>query len=248
MFINKYSEAFLANLPARANVIKTLFKSVAGLALGIGLSFLLNITLLSSSLSTVYESKIFTIGTVTQNILLLLFFVLLFYSKSYKNIKGQLFQKYSNKSYIVTISVILLLFIITTAVFILSNNGLKLDENQLAEVAKYYDQPITITYLFSSFFGLFFYLITAFFEEFIFRFTIYRFLRRSGLVLALAISSLLFALVHGGTSVPFSFIFGIFAALHYEQTNSFTRTVVIHALHNYLNIYYASYLAYILLK
>lgn len=78
--------------------------------------------------------------------------------------------------------------------------------------------------------------LSAFMEEFIFRFTIFRFLRRKGFLFAVILSSFLFSLLHLYTPISFisSFVFGILIATYYEYSNSFIKTTIIHTLHNTL--------------
>lgn len=75
---------------------------------------------------------------------------------------------------------------------------------------------------------------SAFMEEFIFRFTIFRFLRKKGFLLAVILSSFLFSLLHLYSPVSFfsSFIFGALMALYYEYSNSIIKTTILHTLHN----------------
>lgn len=88
----------------------------------------------------------------------------------------------------------------------------------------------------SAFFNIFLLFLSAFMEEFIFRFTIFRFLRRKGFLFAVLLSSLLFALMHlyGTISFISSFVFGILMAVYYEYSNSLIKTIILHTLHNTL--------------
>lgn len=76
--------------------------------------------------------------------------------------------------------------------------------------------------------------LSAFMEEFIFRLTIFRFLRRKGFLFAVLLSSLLFALMHLHGTISFisSLVFGILMAIYYEYSNSLIKTTILHTLHN----------------
>lgn len=244
----KYRKAFLDNLP-NVDAKGVIVKAILGVIIGISVSILPTLGILSlESFKNLSSSNNFVISKLIQDVTLLTIFLLLFYKGSYKKIRNQLSQVNANKSYVVSIGILILLFLITTSIFVFLTRNINLDPSQVGEIENFYSQNITLNYLWKSLLGIFFLTIVAFFEEFIFRFTIYRHLRKKSILLALVFSSLLFSLAHGNIAIPFSFIFGIIIALHYEFTNNFTRTFVIHALHNYLNVYYAPYVAYMLLR
>lgn len=227
------------------SVLRVVAKSLIGLSLGIVLSTVVLITL---NLDIMDKSTSFVVSKLVQDVAIFGSLLVLFYRRSFKKILTQLLHANSNKSYIPSVITLLILLAITTTVFIFLYLWFGYDDTQSKVLQEYYNQDITIEYLKGSFFVFLFYLVGAFFEEFIFRFIMFRHLRRHGLLLALLISSVLFSLMHGNIGIPFSFVFGVAIALHYEITNNFFRSVAIHALHNYLSVYYASYIAYLLFK
>lgn len=244
----KYRQDFINNLPA-APFKKTLLKSIFVLVVGIILSFILTIALLSFDFIKNFVPEHVT-GKFVQDFSIAALVLVFFFRSSISKLKGKLFPKATYKSYLATLFTLLFLFLITLAIFISLTiiSQANRSEAQLKEIESFYSQKMDFGYLLQSFSGLLFLLIGAFFEEFIFRFTIFRFLRKKGLVMSLVISSLLFSLVHGNMAIPFSFLAGLIFALHYEYTNNFTRTFIIHALHNYFNVYYASYVTYLFIK
>jgi len=80
-------------------------------------------------------------------------------------------------------------------------------------------------------------------EEVVFRGMLYAYLRRWGIFMALAVSSLLFGLSHGLDLVflPMAVIFGVAMALLYEGSQSLWPPILAHMLHNVLVLAAASY-------
>lgn len=106
---------------------------------------------------------------------------------------------------------------------------------------------ITIDYLFSLVGTFFIFMFISLSEEFVFRFTIYRHLRRKGLLFALLITTALFTFVHGVFNLTLV-ISALIYTLYYEYTNYFVGVVAIHTLNNFLVVYYSYYLTYLLWK
>lgn len=78
-------------------------------------------------------------------------------------------------------------------------------------------------------------LLTPLGEELLFRGTLYAWLRRWGVVLAVIVSSVVFGLFHGVNVVlPAAIVFGVFNALLYEKSGSIWPAVVSHAVNNTL--------------
>lgn len=184
------------------------------------------------------------IATLAQNLPVLLLLYLFLYKKDKSDLLVLLFPKKQKSSIFISTITYFALFIFTFIglyIFYL-NAG---NKNDLAGMFEY---QLDNTYLLTSMLGLVTYLILAFMEELIFRFTIFRYLRKRGLVVALLASSLLFAVVHMNVGIPFALVAGIIFALHYEYSNSIIATTVVHAIHNYATFYYSSYLIYLLTK
>lgn len=74
-------------------------------------------------------------------------------------------------------------------------------------------------------------------EEFAFRGIVLSHLRRHGEFLAVLVSALLFALVHGNVvQIPFAFLAGIALGVAYVKTNNLLVPIVIHLLNNGLSV------------
>lgn len=238
--------AFLKSLPTK-HIKYPLLKSILVLIIGLPLSFIL----LGFSGFFIDQIKIQNInsflGIVIQNSPFLLLCLIFFYKKDYKKLLVKIISKNKNKSTLITILFFAILFIVSfLIVFILeiSNSSSGASNN----LDKYFNSTLSFEYVMNSLLGLLMFVVLAAFEELVFRFTIFRHLRKKGLIYSLIISSLLFSLLHANIGIPFSFVAGIVFALHYEYTNNIISTILLHGLHNYLNIYYAGYFAYQLLK
>lgn len=235
---------FLNSLPdetRRKSLLKILFVGLSGFPL-------LLIPAVFIIISTKYKfinsnDWIFFLLITAQDMPVFILTLLVFYRKKMIISLKQILQAVSNRSAFLICGVLLVNLIIGTIFSLFRFN--------LTEIKHYINSvndEITINYFYQLFRSFCFYAIIAFFEEFIFRFTIFRYLRKHGLILALILSSLLFGIVHGSDRLLLSFLFGVVIALYYEYTNYFIGTVIIHALYNLLIGYYSYYLAYLILR
>jgi|688.fasta_scaffold00913_7 membrane protease YdiL (CAAX protease family) len=182
-----------------------------------------------------------------QHIPLFLTTLFLFYKGiPKKNVLSQLRSKITNKS-VWLIGLALLINLILGILLILYSftYGVRTDIASYQWLTQYInagESKITLEYLMKISTSLFIFISIAFIEEFIFRFTLYRFFRSKGLLLALLISSGVFAFFHGNAFLD-AFIFGVVIALYYEYTNNFFGAVIIHTLTNQFIVFYSYYLA-----
>lgn len=226
-FIHKQ---FLESLPVvslKGFILKTLF---------IFFSVSLITYFLQGSIVQFYKSQPYLniIGavypTIIEHLFYIVFILALFYKFNLKILVKQLFYQKINRS--LSLLLVFLAIIILVPLLIRISNGL-----QIHPVLKEAASNQVIGKLFNPLAFLLFtvYLfIRAFVEEFIFRFVIFRFLRRKGLLLSIIISALVFSLLHqfGIKGSINTFIFGIIIAFYYEYSNSFLRTVFLHLLNN----------------
>jgi len=164
---------------------------------------------------------------------------LVFYKRSIRNLLGSLFPKKANRSLKLFIFVLIidLLIVLFFAIFDIKNWDQRiLNENKvkiISEMGSKRGQLLINSLLISLI--LF---ANAAAEEFIFRFTLYRFLRKYGFLLAVFISSLFFFSIHYFTlrSIIQHLLFGALMCFYYEYSNSILRTTIIHTFHNLILI------------
>lgn len=182
-----------------------------------------------------------------QHIPLFLTTLFLFYKGTpKKNVLSQLKSKITNKSVLLIGLVLLINLLLGIALILYAfTYGGRTDTASYQWLAQYInagESKITLEYLMKITTSLFIFIGIAFIEEFIFRFTLFRFFRSKGLVIALLISSGLFAFFHGNAFLD-AFIFGVIIALYYEYTNNFFGAVIIHTFTNQFIVFYSYYLA-----
>ena len=245
---SKFRQEFISSLPS-ASFKASLLKSIVVLVIGTVLSIVLSVLLFSLDALKDLMSE-FAISKLVQDLVISALIIIVFFRSTMPKTKGLLLPKVRYKSYAASLFTLFTLFLIVSVAFIslAISSQTNLSETQLEEIKNFYSQKMDFNYLIKSAQGLLFLLIGAFFEEFVFRFTIFRYLRRRGFLLSLVASSLLFSLVHTTTGIPFAFIAGLIFAIHYEYTNNLVTTSIVHAFHNYFNVYYASYVAYLFIR
>lgn len=241
MKIHNNRRAFLNSLPSDSERIP-LVKIIGVLLLGIILSFVFVIAF-SPVIQRVHPNFQQFAGVTIQDFPIISLFIWMYYRyrKSHNSIVANLSPAKRHNTRLITIFSYLLMFGVTFFVFYLMMRTSNEPINY-TDVSSFYEAEINTRYVMMSLLGLVFYFMLAFFEEFVFRFVIFRNLRAKGLVYAVVISSLIFAIAHMNIGLPFSFLAGVIFALHYEYTNSLLATAALHALHNYLSFFYASYL------
>lgn len=180
------------------------------------------------------------------------FFILtlvLFYRGRIKEMVSQLFPKIANKSVRLILGILMIELLLGTISGLISFTLLRTPErwDWLEKYVHSGLNEISFEYLQITFLSFVYFLFIAFTEEFVFRFTTYRFLRRRSLLLALLVSSILFTTIHGVFNLNY-FIFAIIIALYYEYTNFFVGSVFIHAVHNLFIVFFSRFLTYIILR
>lgn len=238
--------AFFDSLPSQP-IKKVLIKLLLLLTTGFSIGIVL-VGLFGSLINKIRPSELkMPVVLFLQNSPLLILLLFFFYGKSSKNLLKQLFPKTANRSILLTLLFYFVLLILMVLIFYIAalKDGFNSYLNATSEI---FNQKTTFTYIIKSLLGFLIYLLLAAFEEFVFRFTFFRYIRKKGLMFALIISSIIFSFSHMNIGIPFSFLVGILLALHYEYTNSFAKTVFLHAFHNYFNIYYSMYFVTLMIK
>lgn len=241
-------QTFLKDLPlesVRSVLLRMLIVFLVGFLLSISLILIILLTLDYNPLKQKSFNYLFTI--IVQDISFFLLVFILFYKRNLRQILSQLFPKTVNRAIVPVLLFLLINLIIGVSITIISF----VFAGRNAEVWKWLSNyinsgpsNISVDYLYILFVSLLGWLIVGFFEEFIFRFTLYRFLRKRSFLLALFLSSLIFGLIHGSQGPVGAVIFGVTVALYYEFTNNFWGTVLLHALENVFIVYYSYYLTY----
>ena len=247
-----YREQFLSNLPDEP-LKKTIGKIIVLFLFGFILSlillfisfFVFKINLFSG------ENKSFLILLILQDLPFIILAILLFYRKiSLKNIFSQLLINTSNKSIKMLLIFLLLDFLVA---FILNfvTFGINTSPEKLKWLETYINSSpntINLSYLILLLTSFLSFTVIAFCEEFIFRFTIYRYLRKHGFILAIISTSILFGILHGNTGFVSTFVFGIIVAIYYEYSNNFFGSVLLHILSNQFIVFYSYFLVYNLIR
>lgn len=243
--------AFLASLPDEP------WKKVLLKVALIGIfGFLLSLISVVAALATIkYDPKAsgnwkFLMMIVAQDFPVFILTLFLFYRGRFKVIYPELWPRISNKSLLLVIGLLLLNLILGTGfnliTFIFSGSPEAV--GWLENYINSGQERITPAYLYLLFQSLTVFVFISFFEEFVFRFTVFRFLRKGGLFVALMVSSILFGFIHGSNGTLGAILFGVLMALYYEYTNNLLLIIVIHAFHNLLIVYYSYFLTYYILQ
>jgi membrane protease YdiL (CAAX protease family) len=246
--ITSSHKVFLKQLPSGDSRKKVLLKVLIVGLVGFFLSFVFTIftfLALKPDLSSLNYWR-FLLAIITQDLPIMLLTIVLFYRSEIKNICKQIFPKVANKSALIIFGVMLLDLISIIFINLISyiSNGSSEKFKLLEKYINSGSNSISFEYLIGLSQSLLLFLFIAFAEEFVFRFTIFRHLRQKGLLFALLISSILFALPHGFNGIIGALVFGIIIAIYYEYTNYFFGTVIIHALRNLIILYYSYYFTY----
>lgn len=246
----KSHKDFLNNIPQIT--IKSLFTKITLLLIfGLLLSIVSVIATLVISQSNPQGSNLERLVLIlSQNLPFFIITIIIFYRKDLKNMWASLTPAVSLKSFKL-ILIVLTIFLIEGLIVNYIQFGILFTDDKFEFLKNYVSQgedKITLPYLITLSQSIVLFLAVAFFEEFIFRFTIFRYLRGKGILTALIISSVLFSLAHGSYSALSIFIFGIIISLYYEYTNYFWGTVLIHLIYNQFILYYTYYLVYLILK
>lgn len=254
MFNSKYllksHKDFLDNIPNIST--KSLFAKIVSLSFfGFLFSVVSVIATLVISQSSPQGSNLERLGLImSQNLPFFIITVMIFYSKDSKKLWSNLSSDVAVKSPKLILAV-LAFFLIEGLITNYVQFGILFTSDKfefLKSIVSQGEDKITMSYLVILFQSIMLFLVVAFFEEFIFRFTIFRHLRRKGILVALIVSSILFTFAHGSYSALSIFIFGIVISLYYEYTNYFWGTVFIHLIYNQFILYYSYYLVYLMLK
>jgi len=240
-------KSFLSQLP-NETFKKVVIKIILLFSIGILVSSILAILGVGVvELTNLTSNFSFSLIIFLQNIGFLSVTLLLFY-------KGNLGEtitknkKETNKlrCYLVggNILFILLLFSVIAILSLMFN---KLDSiESYQKIVDLGEDKVTVSYIGNYLLTLLTFLFIAFSEEFVFRHTIYRFLRRYGMVLAILVSSILFYIVHEQI-IHIGFIYGVILCLYYEYTNDFKGLVLTHTINNILLTFVPFYVAYIVI-
>ncbi|OGE25309.1 hypothetical protein A3H85_02460 [Candidatus Daviesbacteria bacterium RIFCSPLOWO2_02_FULL_40_8] len=168
--------------------------------------------------------------TIIEHLFYITLIAILFYKFELGKLLRQLFPHKVNKSLTLFFTTLALILIIPFVIRLIGGLQIHpaLNEATPNQVIEKLFNPLALLLLSGFLF------IRAFIEEFIFRFVIFRFLRRKGLLISVIISTLLFSLLHqfGFVASINTFIFGALIALYYEYSNSFLKTVFLHLLNN----------------
>lgn len=246
----KSHEDFLNNIPQIT--IKNLFTKITLLFIfGLLLSIVSVIATLVISQSNPQGSNLERLVLIlSQNLPFFIITIIIFYRKDLKNMWASLTPIISVKSYKL-ILVVLAVFLISGLLVNYVQFGILFTDDKFEFLKNFVSQgehKITLPYLITLSQSIVLFLSVAFFEEFIFRFTIFRYLRKKGILIALVLSSLLFTFAHGLHAGLSTFIFGVLIALYYEYTNYFWGAVLIHLIYNQIIFYYSYYLIYLILR
>lgn len=217
---------FLNNLP-NLSLGKTFFKIILT---GI-LSFVLIIPL--AVISESLELK----GNVIENFIFYLIPVIscyfIFYRGDLRKTLADLLPKTINRSvkFFLLILTIDFLIVLVFGMIDINNTSQELINDVAKQIASESGKEPFLRGLLSSFFIIF---IGAAAEEFLFRFTIFRVLRKFGFFFAAITSSFLFVLIHqlSISSIISVLLFGLLMCFYYEYSNSFLRIAMIHTIHN----------------
>lgn len=246
----KYRRAFLKYLPdqpLKSVSVKVILSLVVGFILSI-VSVMGTLVLLSNWVGT--GNQPFIVTKISQDLPLLLIVLIFFYRGRLKESFLEIVPKTANKSLLLiagSLVTFLAFGVLSTVInyrFIYPPEAWVWLENYIQANPDH----ISLGYATELSISLVFFIVVAFSEEFVFRFTIYRFLRRHGFLLALVVSSLLFSLLHASTGFVGVLFFAIFITIYYEYTNHFLGAVVIHTFYNLLIPYYVNYLTYLVLR
>lgn len=246
----KVHQDFLSNLPDLP-LKKVIIYILILLIIGFCLSLIsITIALILTKVSLLKGSNFdFSIGILAQDLPIAILAFILFYKLNIKKVSLQLNPKRVSRSPLLFFGAIFFIFIIGL-IMNLATFATNKDPNSWKFLLNYVNKgvdKITPSYIYlylTSFIAM---LILGIFEEFIFRFTIYRFLRKHGIFLALILSSILFSLIHGNVNISI-IIFSIIISLYYEYSNNFLGVVLIHVINNQLMVFYVNYLTYLILR
>lgn len=235
---------FIAHLPVvtmRVVVFKLITTIIAGLILSIVFvtfgAFLIEQTGLSNQHS-------YSLMIILQDLGILIVTLVVFYRNKNINIfptNPKRTNKLRKHLLLGNIIFVVLFTLITQTISLVHNYS-----DTISSLQKYInmgEDRITINYLFNYLIGFITLIFIAFTEEFIFRHTFFRFLRKHGLILSILFSSILFHIIHGQI-FHIGFVYGIILCLYYEYTNDFKGIVITHTINNFLLSFVPFYAAH----
>lgn len=235
---------FIAHLPVlslRVVAIKLIVALITGFVLS--LIFVVFGALLIEQTGLSGQNSLYLM-IILQDLGILIVTLLVFY----RSISIGLFPKNSLRTH--KLRKYLLLGNITFVVlFILVSNVVSLAQNYSETILSFQkyismgEDRVTTNYLINYLIGLITLIFIAFVEEFIFRHTIFRFLRKHGLILSILFSSVLFHIIHGQI-FHIGFFYGVILCLYYEYTNDFKGIVITHTINNFLLSFVPFYFAH----
>lgn len=157
----------------------------------------------------------------------------IFYKGHLRKTLADLLPKTINRSikFFLLIFAIDFLIVLVFGLININNSSQELINNAAKQIASESGKKSFLVGLLSSFFIMF---IGAAAEEFLFRFTIFRVLRKFGFFFAAIVSSFFFILIHqlSAGSIISNLLFGLLMCFYYEYSNSFLRISMIHTIHN----------------